>query len=165
MSLKGSHKEWIILGAINGILFGMLLELIFRSIFLYEKYVQRQSPISPGLHIDMAPYPFSWWYLPVLFLVLVTLASLLVHRYLSSHIKSRIWLWQVIGFAAVLECCLYAAILSWYHWYRGFAFLGVADLVQAMESGLKTCLLFLPVALVFNLLFAVGLRFRKVELP
>lgn len=165
MNLKQSCLERIKLGAINGILFGTLLELICRSIFFYERYVQERTPLSPGLNIDMAPYPFSWWYLPILFLVLVTMASFIVHRYLSARIKSHIWLWQVIGVVAVLECFLFAAILNWYHWYRGFAFLGTEDLAQAVGSELKLCLLFLPVAILFNLLFAIGLHFRKVELP
>jgi hypothetical protein len=165
MNLKQSCLERIKLGAINGILFGTLLELTFRSIFFYERHVQERMPISPGLNIDMAPYPFNWWYLPILFLILVTLASFLMHWYLSERIKSHLWLWQIIGFVAVLECCLYAAILNWYHWFRGFDFLGTEDLAQAMGSDLKICLLFLPVAILFNLLFAIGLHFRKVELP
>jgi hypothetical protein len=165
MNLRDKTWEAVKLGAINGLLFGTLSELIFRSMFLYERYVQHQTPISPGLHIQEAPYPFNWWYLPALFLVLVTLASLVVHRYLTQFIKSAVWLWLIIGIVAVFGCGIYAVIMaSWYQWRSEFDFLGMDYLAQAIKSDLKICLLFLPIALAFNLLFSKVLCFWKVKL-
>jgi hypothetical protein len=154
------------LGAVNGILFGASLELISRSIFLYEGYVQAQTPTPPDLHIQMAPYPFNWWYLPTLFLALVALASFIAHRYLAGRVKSALWLWQAIGIMAVAECGLYAVIMIvWYQWRGGFGFLGMGYLAQAIKSDLKLCLVLLPLAVVFNLLFSKALRSWKVALP
>ena len=162
------NKSWeaIRFGAINGVLFGTSLELTLRLIFLYERHVQNQTPISPDPHIQMAPYPFNWWYLPALFLALVTLASFIVHRYLAQHIKSAMWLWQIIGIVAVVGCGLYAVIMiSWYQWRSEFDFLGLGSLAPAIKSDLGLCLLFLPIAVAFNLLFSKVLRYWKVPLP
>ena len=154
------------LGAINGILFGTLLELTLRARYSYGMYVFNQTPLPPDMHIQIAPYPFKWWYLPLLSLVLVTLASFLVNRYLAKYLKSSIWLWQVIGFVAVLEACVYSAITIWYQWYYSrFDFLGMDYLLHAIKSEQSICLRVLPVVLAFNLIFALMLRFRKARLP
>ena len=114
----------------------------------------------------MAPYPFNWWHLPALFLTLATLASLSVHRCLAGHIKSAIWVWQIIGILAVAGCGLYAVIMvGWSRWRGGFGSLGVDYLAQAIKSDLKICLLFLPIALAFNLLFGRALGYWMVKLP
>jgi len=166
MNLRDKTWEAVKLGAINGILFGTLSELIFRSMFLYEGHVQNQTPISPDLHILMAPYPFNWWYLPALFLALVTLSSFIVHQYLAQHIKSVIWLWQIVGIVAVAGFGLYALIMiGWYQWRSELDFLGIDSLAPAIKSDLGLCLLFLPIAVAFNILFSKVLRYWKVPLP
>lgn len=164
MSLKVLYWNAIRLGAINGITFGVFFEITLRSIFLYESYIQKQTSISSDMHIHTTSYPFSWWFLPILSLVFITLASFLANQYLAHRIKSIFWLWQIIGFIAVLECYLYGAIMSCWEWYR-FDFVYVEDVMRAMYGNLITCLRVLPIVLVFNLLFAIALRFRKPLLP
>lgn len=162
MILRKLHNlSGVELGAISGMLFGILLESVLRSIYLYETHVQEQTLLPLDVHIQMMPYPSSWWYLPLFSLVLITLASFLVHRYFARHIKSSVWLWQVIGLVAVLEACLYSVIVIWYQWYHSqFDFLGI-DYLVLIKGDLRIILRVLPVVLGFNLLFALALRFRN----
>jgi H+/Cl- antiporter ClcA len=85
------------LGAINGLAFGILAEFVIRLIHGRERLLLRESSSDSGVTIETMPYPLSWWYLPLLSLVLVTLASVFVHRYLAHYLKSQIWRWQAIG--------------------------------------------------------------------
>ena len=166
MNLKSHNWNALELGAVCGLLFGILSEIIFRSIFLYEGYVH--PPIkSAEFSIDMAPYPFSWWYLPLLWLILVALASYFVHRYLARHIKSSIWLWQVVGIVAVLEGCSFSFILVVYGWYSQFGHWEARVLWEGIIDStlreLKIGLFFLPFLLVFNLIFVMVLRRWRLQ--
>ena len=153
------------LGAINGILLGSLFELALRSIYLLERYSQERTPLPPDVHIQMASYPFAWWYLPLLSLVLVTLASFLVRRYLARRVTSAFLLWQVIGVMAVLGLCAYVIIVVWYRWYSSETILPAAEyLAHVLTTELGIVLRVTPFVLGFNLLFALALRSRKARL-
>ena len=163
-----SHKSKVIaLGAINGILFGTMLETVLRSLFLYEKYLRDKRP-SGGFSISYSPYPFSWWYLPLLSFVFVTLATFIVHRYFSQYIKFSIWFWQTVGVVALLECAVYLILRSLYYHYLYFSeydFLPIESLITGIESDLFMLLIASPIIAAFNLLFALVLKWRRINLP
>lgn len=149
------------LGALNGIIFGSLFEVTYRSLFLWETYRLKQTPAPEGLSIDLSPYPFRWWYLPVLSLVLVSLASLLVHRLLSRSIESTIWRWQIIGVVAVLGCFVYVCGMDGLRWYAEFTYLGAGYLLDVVAGELRWLSFVLPLVLGYNLIFGAVLRSRN----
>ncbi len=151
------------LGALNGVIFGVLLEIAWHSLYLYEIYRTAQTPLPPDVHIQMAPYPFNWWTLPTLFLVTVSIASFLVHRYLSRHIKSSILLWQITGFVAIIACCLSSFVNIWYLWRTHPDLAGISFPMESFQSDIKMFLVLLPLLLVFNIVFVAVLRWRKLS--
>lgn len=162
-----SHKLKVIaLGAINGILFGVSMETVLRSLFLYEKYLRGKEPLSPNLHISYLPYPFNWWFLPLLSFVFVTLATFIVHRYFAQYIKSSIWFWQVVGVVAVLGLVVYSIPHSLYTWcFSIFDFSESYYSMEAIQQDLPILLIAFPSIALFNLLFALVLKWRKLNLP
>ncbi len=162
-----SHKLKVVaLGAINGILFGTLVETVLRSLFLYEKYLRDKRPVSSNIHFSYLPYPFSWWYLPLLSFVFVTFATFVVHRYFAQHIKSSIWFWQVVGFVAVSGLVVYSIPHSLYNWcFSQFDFTKAYYSMEALQKDLLILLIAFPSIAIFNLLFALVLKWRKLNLP
>ena len=167
MILSKSHKLKVIaLGAINGILFGILMETVLRSLFLYEKYLRDKKPPLSNLNISYLPYPFNWWFLPLLSVVFVTLATFIVHRYFAQYIKSSIWFWQVVGIVAVLGLVVYSIPYSLYNWcFSKFSFPESYYSIEAMQQDLPIFLVAFPSIAVFNLLFALVLKWRNLNLP
>jgi hypothetical protein len=154
------------LGAINGLLLGSLFELVLRSIYLLEEYSQEWAPLPPDVHIQMASYPFAWWYLPFLSLVLVTLASFCVRRYWTRRVISSVFLWQVIGALAVLGLFAYVVTVVWYKWYFSQPdLLATEYLAHVLRSELIPIVCAIPFVLGFNLFFALALRSLKPQLP
>jgi hypothetical protein len=153
------------LGAINGFVFGSLLELSLRAIYVYEAYMFAQTPLPTGLHICPTSYPFSWWFLPVFSFVLATLASYLTNRCFGQLIKSSFVLWQIVGFVAILGACLYSVVAVLYHWYFGeFNFLGIDYPADVIPTELIYVLRISPGVIFFNFLFARVLRLWKKRL-
>jgi hypothetical protein len=152
------------LGALNGVLLGSLFELALRSIYIFE-HSRGQTLSDPGVHIQMASYPFAWWQLPFRSLVLVTLASLVARRYLARRATSSVFLWQVIGLLAVFGLCAYGVILGWYGWYViGDSLPPTEYLAHVLMTEMSIILRVIPFVLGFNLLFAFALRPVKVQL-
>ena len=150
------------LGAVNGVLLGSVFELALRSTYLLEKHLQERTPLPPDLHIQISPYPFAWWYLPFLSLVLVTLAGLSVRRYLAPNITSPFLLWQLIGGLAVLGLCAYAIIVICYNWYSTDTILSSTEyLAHVLTAEMGIILRVAPFVLGFNLLFAFALSSSK----
>jgi len=153
------------LGAINGLIFGALLEIAWHSLYIYETYRDTQTPLPSDLHIQMAPYPFNWWTLLALFLITVSVASFLMHRYLSRFIKSSTLLWQIIGFVSILGCCVFSFIAIWKQWRTREELSGLSFPMESFQSELRAFLTLLPLILVCNLIFVAVLRLRKVQSP
>ncbi len=104
----------IALGAINGILFGVLLEIVLRSAFLVETYLRTRKPAPVGVTICYFGY---WWYLPLLSFVTVTSATFIVHHFAAKYIKSTIWFWQILSVVIVLVFATFTIIYAFYNWY------------------------------------------------
>ncbi len=161
-----SHKLKVIaLGAINGLVFGTLLETILRSLFLYEKFLRNKKP-SGNFSISYLPYPFNWWFLPLMFFVAATFATFIVHRYFARFTKSNIWFWQIVGVGAVFGCAVYLTLSIFRFWYFSeYDFPIVESLKEDLKSDLFSLLVVLPFVAAFNLLFALVLKWRKLNLP
>ena len=167
MILDKLHKMGLVeLGAINGLLLGSLFELALRSIYLLERHSQERTPLPPDVHIQTSPYPFAWWYPPLLSLVLVTLSSFLASRYLARRVTSPVLLWQVIGVLTMLGLCAYVIIGVGYKWYSIEAVLPATEyLAHVLRTEMGIILCVSPFVLGFNLLFAFALRSRGGQLP
>jgi hypothetical protein len=113
----------VALGALNGLGFGLLAELSMRGIYTYEKALAGPSGFHQDMEILMSPYPWAWWYFPLLSVVFTSIATLFVCWFWRSRIKSVTWRWQLVGFLAVVE--FYLMMLAW-------------DLWNAHSSGFKS---------------------------
>jgi len=150
MSAKKNRFDGWQLGAINGLALGVVAELLMRTIYAYER--SRGGPAAGSeIIIDRMPYPFSWWYLPLLSLVLVTVASVIVHRYLLPHLRSQISRWPAIGALAIFELYLITLALDWWNASHSIS---REDYWQfAYSTKLFPWVLLIPGVIIFNLLF------------
>lgn len=159
-----SHLLWRIskLGIVFGAIFGALTELSLRLAYVYERRIQEEVPLPVGMYIEMAGYPFHWWYLPLLSCALVIPASLLVHCYLLAYTKSPIWFWQTTGLTVTFA--LYLLNLSNDMWNARLSDMG-SDYWQfawSFRPGLWLCLL-LTMSL-FSLVYALAEQLLKSTL-
>jgi hypothetical protein len=138
------------LGWINGLGFGVLAELAMRLLFAYDEVVAQRT-LDPNTRILMSPYPWAWWYLPLLSLVLTSIATLLVYAFWRSHIKSVTWRWQLVGFLAVLE--LYVLTLARDLWNANFSELKSYYWQFAYSIKLLPWIILIPTLLAYNFLF------------
>lgn len=161
------HKISVVtLGAINGILLGILSEIVLRSAFLLEVFLRSREPLSPEISIDFLPYPFSWWYLPLLSLTSVTLATFIVHRFLIVYIKSSVWFWQMVGIVTIFICAIYSTIFFFYNWsISNFEFVELDSVVSALRGDLFILFVMFLIGAAYNLLFAFVLKRIKSHLP
>lgn len=156
----------ITLGAINGILLGVFLEILFRSLFLLEVYLRPSDPSPRTITIPDPHYPFNWWYLPLLFFIAVTLATFVVDRFASGYLKSLIWFWQAVGVATSPVLALFSIIIAFYYWYlQSFDFTKLYSVKIAIKQDFLLSFLALPIIAAFNLLFALILKRLKTHLP
>jgi hypothetical protein len=154
------------LGAINGILFGILSEVIWRIGFHIETYLRSREPLSSDFSICHLGYPFSWWYLPLLSFITVTSATFLVHHFAAIYVKSIIWFWQTVGIMTVLIFVLFSAMYAFYNWYlEGFEFNQLYSLILGVKSDFFFVFAAFPIIAIFNLLFALILKRLKTHLP
>ena len=91
-----SSKFALLLGAINGFLFGIAYQPISNAWLIYENNLPR-SGIS--IHTSKIITPLGEY----LFLILLfTVASYTAHRFFAAKIKSDIILWQVVAIIAIV---------------------------------------------------------------
>jgi hypothetical protein len=145
---EGNFFRELRLGAINGLGFGVLAELSARGIFTFQRnLVEQQHPLGPDWHILRNPYPWEWWYLPLLFLALTSIATVLI--YARSKIKSVTWRWQLIGFLALIE--LYVGTLAWDLWNASRVKYNYWEF--AYSTTLLPWITLIPALIVYNFLF------------
>ena len=161
-----SHKLNVVaLGATNGLLFGASVEIILRSLYFYEWYLHKKY--LPHLHIPL-PYGYpldDWWFLTILSFVCATAATFIVHRCFAQYIKSSVWFWQIVGVGALFVCAGYSMLYISYQVYLMFDVIEVNSVVSAIEGDLCALLLASPIVATFNLLFALVLKWRNLNLP
>jgi hypothetical protein len=153
----------IALGAINGILFGVVLEVVLRSMFLVATYLRSSQSPSVGITICHLGYPFRWWYFPLLSFITVTSATFIVHHFAAKYIKSTIWFWQIVSVVTIFVFATFEIIYAFYNWYlESFEFEELYSLMFGLKSKL---IIAYPIIAIFNLLFALLLKRFKTHLP
>lgn len=90
------------LGAIYGLIFGILTEILLRLVYIYQNQMLERVSLPSDTHIQMASYPFHWWYFPLLSFILLLPVSILVHNYLGLYTKSPVWFWPMTGLIGAL---------------------------------------------------------------
>src|SRR5215470_6151916 len=97
-----------ILGAAAG-LFSLCVPLMIARIDAYYAYLSwlDETHYSDSYY---RPEDLSWIPLGIWHLILSVVAALLVHRYLSTRVKSTFLLWQVIGIASLVGWGLTAVL-------------------------------------------------------
>lgn len=149
-------------GTINGLVAGAVIELSLRFVHVYQNWLYERTPLPDEMQIQMSPYPFRWWYLPLLSFVLVVPMSLLVQHFMSHHIKSPILLWQIIGLGSVLT--LYLSILISDVWNAHFSIMGADYWLFAWSLNLMGWLSLVISVAVFNLLYSLVIQFIRYKL-
>jgi hypothetical protein len=98
-----SIQKWrsLLLGAANGLIYSLTLIPIVR---LFNEYQRRRDlELAEGLDVTIqVTYDHINWKVAILWYVLLfAIASYLVHRHWSKHVKSSILRWIVIALMAV----------------------------------------------------------------
>ena len=134
-----------ILGALNGIAFGFLVEA---GIYVYVWFVNwRMSKFASGDEfICPVEYPPQWWLTHCLFLLVFAGAGIIVHRFWSGAAPSVPRLWQKVGLVGSVAVGLYA--LAYDYFVRG----AISPKAAAVYA-----LLIVPAA-GFNYIFGVFVR-------
>lgn len=91
-----SSKSALLLGAINGLLYGFVYQPVSAVYYAYD--YRRDLVIFNGMPPSMSRInPIAEY---IVWFILFTLASYTVHRFWGAKIKSNIVLWQVIAIVA-----------------------------------------------------------------
>jgi hypothetical protein len=153
------------IGVINGIIFGVILEVFLRLAFIFETYAR--EPLSAGINISYLPYPFSWWFLPLLSLATVSVSTAAVYTFLDKGIKSVVWFWQTVGIATVIFNVAFSIIFIFSHWWFESRFDGatIETTIRAVKEDLSILILAFPLLQSYNLIFALVLKHFKLYLP
>ena len=133
MSVRNGLAFWrvCILGALNGLLYGELADIVYRIGIWYEvdswditlNYLLRLSPL---------PFVMAFFFMA---------SSCLVHRYWLSRPESLLVLWQVIGFAAVNGFVFVMLIIKPVHlsrwdflmrWFVGLILVAFVNLIYGL---------------------------------
>ena len=96
-----------LLGAAAG-LFSSSIILLVARIDTYYAYLSRDhsEPYDAFNRVELEWIPLSFWHI-----TLSVVASLLVHRYLATRVKSPFLLWQIIGVASLHGWALTAFLI------------------------------------------------------
>ena len=96
-----------VLGAINGVLLALSLEVFFRVLYvwyLYDEYVESLQPRNSEVHICssfIVKFDFRYYSTLLLMAVSVVFASFLIGKSLPHLRKTTILFWQLIGILTV----------------------------------------------------------------
>ena len=160
------------LGAMNGLIFILLLEIIFRILYfwyLYEQHFDRFNPNKVNIN-SFFIVSFNLKYYFGLFLTLVStiLVTYLISRGLLALKKHTIIFWQVVGFFSVVVLIVLGRIQSLIEEYFECAKLNCSQVLLSISPGnyrqdLFQVVLFLIIILGFNFLFSLFLQERKTN--
>gem|GEM_PF-6318016 len=154
MKTNNVHWQDIVLGAINGLLFGAIAEFVRRIAKEYERDYDRQETArilaETGMSISTTEMVIIYWYaLPLFFMIIFVIGSYLTHKFIFTNSTSIILKWQIIG------CVSIAGVLIP---------MANADLltVGSFTSGFqKTTIALLLIAICLNFFYAVSLTLIK----
>jgi hypothetical protein len=98
-----------LLGAAAG-LFSSSITLLIARIDAYYAYLARLREATYYADVERVE-GLSWVPASVWHIILSVVASLLVHRYLTTHLRSPFLLWQVVGIASIFGWALTAFLI------------------------------------------------------
>ena len=105
-----------ILGALNGVAFGSLVEAVIHAyVWLVNRRMRKLA--SGDEFICPVEYPPNWWLTPCLFLVVFAGAAVVVHRFWPGAAPSVPRLWQKVALAGSVAVVFYA--LAYDYFVRG----------------------------------------------
>ncbi len=163
--------NWIQLGTLNGLIFGLPIHIFFVSVTLYTNFLQYLDSITPHEpseeHVNICGAGFSWhWYWDIVAILPITIipglvAGFLMQQILTKNTKYKILQWQIFGivfFVMFLICMqIYSNFKSFYdspplHRPKGFLpFLNYLISIRVNSEDL----VWFAIILIFNLLFAL----------
>ena len=97
-----------ILGALNGIALGCLVEAVIHVYVWYVNRRMRQLATGSDEIVCPVEYPPNWWMTPCIFMLVFAGASIVVHRFWLGPAPNVTRLWQKIGFVGSVALMLYA---------------------------------------------------------
>lgn len=146
-------------GAIYGLVFGTLTEILLRLVYVYQNHMLESAPLPVDTHILMASYPFPWWYFPLLSFIVCLPVSVLVHYYLGLYIKSSIRFWLVTGLVGTFV--FYLLTLGYDLLYARLSAIGSGYWQFAWSTKFEIWLYLLPSILIYSFFYgAVVKSFR-----
>jgi ABC-type Fe3+-siderophore transport system permease subunit len=156
-----------ILGLVNGLLAG---GVAYTLLWLSVEY-ENSRPSESGLNIHVS-VGIEWWVPSFIGGVAVSIASVLIHKFLSSRVKSILLLWQCVAVTSVLCGYVFVIILEIANdRLRGYPPFELGRWISASAGGaVLTALAFVAA---FNLLYGAFIKLvlaqysrkRSFELP
>ncbi len=115
MRVSRTQSWWrvCLLGAINGVLFGAIIELLREWYFAYEWRLMVKEFEQFGDDPPLTGDPLHWWAIPVLSTVAFAISSFLIHKFGANYLKFPLLLWQVIGVMAVTALNTFFRAVIW----------------------------------------------------
>jgi hypothetical protein len=150
-----------ILGALNGLVLGCMVEASTHALVWYLNRRMRYVAKGANEFINPVEYPPNWWTTPLVFMLVFTVASVIVHRFWLNSPPSIHRLWQKVGFLGTTS--LFAYALAYDLFVRGVFSPGTVALYAILFA----------VAACYNYLFGMFARMvadyvalgRKASLP
>jgi len=102
-----SLRRAFILGLVNGLLSGGVAYILLWLSVEYEN--SRPSESGLNIHVSVG---IKWWGPSFIGVVAVSIASVLMHKFLASRVKSVLLLWQCIAVTSVLCGYVFLIILE-----------------------------------------------------
>lgn len=111
MNFKTS-KFALLLGAINGFLFGVAFQPVSNAWLIYDN----NRPKTISIHTSKLITPLGEYFFLIL---LFTMASYTAHRFFAAKIKSDIILWQIVAIIAIIVPSVVLYFLKQASYYVG----------------------------------------------
>lgn len=164
----------VALGALNGTLFVLLIESVFRILYLQYLYEEQrlQASLTSNVHICTSfftSFGFRWYSDLFIVFISVVAASFLISRSLPFLKKSSILFWQIAGFftvaiSIVLNSIRFSASEIIDCGKLNCREIPFGEIPEIYHQRMFQAAIFLAVVSSFNFLFALILSKRKTHL-
>jgi hypothetical protein len=108
MRSKNQVVTWqiYILGAINGLFFGLIAELVRQWNNSHIRLVNLENAIINGTEVIDTVDMLYWHSIPIVSVILLSIATTLVHYFFVNRAMPPIIIWQIIGLTTFGEVIL-----------------------------------------------------------
>lgn len=138
-----------LIGAVNGLILGTLVEIALRLLYSLDGYLQDQTPLPYGMSISYAPYPFRWWWFPLIGVIMFAPAATVTQWLFFGH-TTRYQGAVIAGCIVIGEFYLFN--LVWDLWLVMTSDMGTDYWRYALSNKPRLWVVLIPFVLMFSLL-------------